>query len=483
MSNILQGAHDFQVDKLKIEVTNISSPSSGIGPLKDLEHHIAAEALHDSAERCDAPKCHPETRVAVQDDIYGWIENGDVDNPSNMKWVTGPAGTGKTAVMGSLSDRCKKNGLPVTSFFFSSAGSIGRRMKTAFVTTIAHQIAQHRQDLKDAIASAIESDTIVFKRNLDVQMETLVLAPLRTIVGGLNARLRGVIIVDGLDECEVERIHDTTTTGSKAKPTLARTNEQDQMEILQVLRQASSDPSFPFRILIASRPERVFREFFNPQSNPTSFARKLDLHEDYNADADMTLFLEAQFNQLRRRYNLPASWLPPGAIENLVDKASGQFIYVATVIRFLETGHREPPKALLEAVMKMKVTTTSNPLEHLDALYTHILESSPDPPLSVRWISCIRRLTIRNVQYIFDAKLARTASNFNLLLQKDPDSSEAEHLLGNLHSLVRIPSHSDQETTEYGFYHKSLFDFLDDPGRCRSLFVEKVLLVSLQTGV
>ncbi|KAJ2929891.1 hypothetical protein H1R20_g7219, partial [Candolleomyces eurysporus] len=465
MARYFDNARDFHIDKF--QVFN-GHPSAN--PLEKLEAFIATEALHDSAERCDAPKCHPETRVAVQDDLYGWIENGDVDHPNNMKWVTGPAGTGKTAVMGSLSDRCKKSGLPVASFFFSSTGSIGRRTKTAFVTTIAHQLAQYRQDLKDAMAAAIDADTTVFKKNLDVQMDTLILAPLRTISDDYSAGLCGVIIVDGLDECKVERIHDTTTTGSKVKPTLARTNDQDQLEILQVLHQASLDPSFPFRILIASRPERVFREFFDPQNNPAAcFARKLDLHEDYNADDDITLFLEAQFNRLCRRYNLTSSWLPPDAIAKLVRQASGQFIYAATVIRFLEMGHREPPKALLEAVLKMEVTTASNPLEHLDALYTHILESGPDPPLSVRWIRSIHQLTIDGAMFTPDTGSACTASNINLLLQKDPEISEAEHLFGTLHSLLLIPPPSDQTTIKYQFYHKSLLDFLDDPGRCGKL--------------
>jgi hypothetical protein len=63
-----------------------------------------------------------------------------------------------------------------------------------------------------------------------------------------------------------------------------------------------------------------------------------------------------------------------------------------------------------------------------------------------------------------------------MLLQTDPESNEAEHLLGNLHSLIRIPPPSDQATTKYDFYHKSLFDFLEDPTRCgnqQKLYVEK----------
>ncbi|KAJ2928724.1 hypothetical protein H1R20_g8421, partial [Candolleomyces eurysporus] len=300
-------------------------------------------------------------------------------------------------------------------------------------------------------------------------MDTLVLVPLREIAGRPGGpNLRGVIIIDGLDECEAEQYHDTTSTGTRAK--LTRTSSQDQLEILRVLQAAASDPSFPFRIIIASRPERVFREFFDPEKEPTSFAHKLDLHEDYNANADITLFLEAQFNQIRRRYQLSLSWPPPGAIQTLVGNASGQFVYAATVIRFLDMGHREPPKALLEAILKVQVTKkpTSNPLEQLDALYTHILESSPDPPLSVRWIRSIH--SIHDGNHI-NAQLL-VAFNINLLLQTDPESSEVEHLLGNLHSLVRIPPPSNQAATRYDFYHKSLFDYLGDPHRCGNLHVE-----------
>ncbi|KAJ2929883.1 hypothetical protein H1R20_g7205, partial [Candolleomyces eurysporus] len=455
-------------ETIKLNVANITSPA-GVGPLEKLEARIAAGAIHDSAERCDAPKCHPDTRVAVQDDLYSWVVDGDreSEHPKKIKWVTGPAGTGKTAVVGSLADRCAANGVLGATFFFASwSASIGRRQKTAFVTTIAHQLAQHREDLQTAISAAIEKNPGVFEKNLRVQMETLVLAPLREIALQCNRpQLRGAIIIDGVDECEAEQYYDTTSTGTRDKP--LRTNAQDQLKILQVLQAASSDPSFPFCILIASRPERVFREFFDPENNPTLFADKLDLNEDYNADDDITLFLEAQFNFLRRRYHFSSSWPPPGAIQTLVENASGQFIYAATIIRFLDTGHREPPKALLEAVLKMGSKVKSNPLRQLDILYSHILESSPDPPLSVRWISAIRRI------HFYRAHIS--AFNITILLQTDPESNEAEHLLGNLHSLIQIPPPGDQATTKYNFYHKSLLDFLDNPRRSSKFVHSKVL--------
>jgi hypothetical protein len=404
--------------------------------------------------------------------LYDWIVDGDGDSeqPKKIKWVTGPAGSGKTAIMGSLSERCNGGGVLAATFFFSSwSGSIGRRRKTAFVTTIAHQLARYHPDLREEISMAIGEDSDVFDKTLRNQMEVLVLNPLRRIPRPVNEPgLQGAIIIDGLDECEAEQYHDTTATGSKSRSPPARTKEQDQSEILQVLQMASADPSFPFRILIASRPERVFREFFNPLTNPTPFARKLNLHEDYNADDDITLFFEVHFSRIRRRYNLPDSWASSEIIQALVEKASGQFIYAATVIRVLDTGHQESPEALLDTILKMKSTrkTSSNPLEQLDTLYTHILESSPDPPLSVRWIRSINALHLSRYPG------HRTVSNINMLLQTDPESSEAERLLGPLHSLIRIPSPSDQATTPYELYHKSLLDFLEDPNRCGKLCIK-----------
>jgi hypothetical protein len=367
--------------------------------------------------------------------------------------------------MGSLADRCGANGVLGGTFFFASwSASINRRRKTAFVPTIAYQLAMHREDLKAAISTAIEKNPAVFGKNLHVQMELLVLAPVREVVRQSNGpKLRGAIIIDGVDECQAVQFHDPTGPGARDR--LVRTNDEDQLEILRILQAASLDPYFPFCILVASRPERVFRGFFDPENNPTLLAQKIDLHDDHNANADIALFLEARLSEIRRRYHLPVSWPPPGTIETLVKNASGQFIYAATVIRLLDTGHREPPNALLDTILKMEAKGNSNPLKQLDNLYSHILESSPDPRLSVLWIRCIREVNPQEHSY---------ASNIHFLLQRDPGTNEAEHLLGNLHSLIRIPPINKQATTKYDFYHHSLFDFLKDANRCGNLhFQEK----------
>jgi hypothetical protein len=229
---------------------------------------------------------------------------------------------------------------------------------------------------------------------------------------------------------------------------------------------ASSDPFFLFRILIASRPEPVFREFFNPRTNPSAFAPKLDLHNN-NADVDIRLFFEVELSLIRLRYSLPPSWPSPETLRALVANASGQFIYAATIIRFLNTRPREPPAVLLDAILKTTRRATSNALEQLDVLYTHILKSSPDPPLSVRWIQIINVIQ----RYMVLLSKLDVVSNINTFLQTDQESGEAEHLLGCFHSLIRIPPPGEEATTRYNFHHKSLLDFLENPDRCGDLYI------------
>jgi hypothetical protein len=143
--------------------------------------------------------------------LYDWVINGHgaSDHPRNVKWVTGPAGCGKTAIMGLLADRCAANGALGATFLFASwSASIGRRQKTAFVTTIAHQLAQLREGVKAAISNAIEKNPGVFEKNLHAQMEILILTPLREVVHQPNGpRLRGAIIIDGVDEIPQASTH------------------------------------------------------------------------------------------------------------------------------------------------------------------------------------------------------------------------------------------------------------------------------------
>lgn len=452
-----QGAHDFNIESV-VQAQNYIQhvAASSKTPLEQLRDNIAAGALHNSAERCDAPKCHIETRVAIQEEIVSWITHGDT-SAQKIMWLTGPAGAGKTAIAGSVAETCKKKGLLAASFFFSAyQGSANRRSKRCLVSTLAYQLTLHDSlgSVGSHIFSRIQRDPAIFERRLEDQMEELILKPLRQFRASMKGSppvLPKIVIIDGLDECGVDQYQKQGSSRCERK------KEDDQVEILSLLAGAVKDPSFPFLILISSRPEPAIRNFFS--ETITEPVVELFLDDKYNPDADIEFFLRCKFADMRRRYNLPPSWPDKETIQILVTNSSGQFIYAATVVRFMEEPS-SPPQAQLDIILKLPIRDAqSNPFGPLDALYTFVVKSSPDPRLSVLWIHTIT-----------DRGIAGSLSAFfwRGLLEALP--GETDFILGNLSSLLLLPPNDDRQS-RFRLYHKSFIDFLDDPHRCGDLYV------------
>ncbi|RXW12030.1 hypothetical protein EST38_g13825 [Candolleomyces aberdarensis] len=267
----------------------------------------------------------------------------------------------------------------------------------------------------------------------------------------VESKVPGVVLVDGVDECEVEQ-EPRSHVSPRAGESIERTKDKDQLEILEVLREAALDPAFPFRIVIASRPESVFREFFNNENHKSSFAPSLVLDEKYNPNADILLFLEAKFSEIRRRYNLSPSWPPPGNPRHFARPSLWP--------------------TLLDQVLKATPTSArTNPFSHLDAFYTHILQSTPNRILAVKWLWLLKG-EIPGWPHIFnDMRSPPAAFLLNLFLQTD--NGNAEYVIGDLHSLIDVPPSDDLETP-YKLYHKSLYDFLESEDRCGPIYVENL---------
>lgn len=391
--------------------------------------------------------CHPETRIAVQNEIVDWmVHESEGGDPQRILWLSGPAGSGKTAIAGSVAEMCEEKGLLAATFFFSSySGLANRHSKRYLVPTLAYQLIQADESvgLGERVMAAIQRDPAVFDKRVKTQFDQLILKPLRTAYGGALASPK-IIIIDGVDEVQAERSRDLPEHEARLA------NEADQLDILSLLLQAANDPAFPFRILVISRPERVIREFFT--TSPSGVIKHMFLDNKYDPDADISLYLNAKFAEIRRRYHLPPSWPSKDIIEALVMKASGQFIYAATVIRFIQCRTR-PPQVQLEHVLNLRQEDAGgNPFATLDVLYTHILNSSPDPKLAAMWI------------VTFTSRLTSFPAIFLRQLVEDYPG-HAGYLLENLASLVQIPDRDDH-LSSYKLYHKSLLDFLADSRRC-----------------
>jgi len=73
-----------------------------------LGENSAMGAVYNSLERqkLDAPKCHPNTRVAVIQRIIDWIL-GEIALAALILWLYGAAGAGKSAIAHTLAEICE----------------------------------------------------------------------------------------------------------------------------------------------------------------------------------------------------------------------------------------------------------------------------------------------------------------------------------------------------------------------------------------
>jgi hypothetical protein len=427
----------------------------------DLSPHIAHGAAHDSSERYDAPICHEKTRTTVRNNIIDWISG---DQPTQLLWLSGPAGGGKTAIAGSIAGTCKSKGLLAANFFFSSSSSsAGSRSKRFLIPTIASQLAEQEalHEFSEQLLTALQRNRSIFHKNLQEQAQCLLIQPFQVIQRHRNTTWPKGIIIDGLDEVEPQQYHNPT------RHIVTREHDQDQLEILDVLCTLATHPDFPFRIFISSRPEGVFEQFFS--AIPQSSIFKLSLDSKYNpdADVDITRFLEDKFAGIRLRYRaLDRSWPGKEIKDRIVGMASGQFIVPAIVIRWVENGE---PEQRLKSVLRL--TGTGDPddvtkaFATLDALYYDILKraanSNDDPHMLVKWIRCI-------TSSLSSRPKPPPAQFWRSFLGNS--QAEFDYRMEPIASLISVPP--PNMVASITVHHNSLTDFLSSQARCKDLYVD-----------
>jgi len=405
--------------------------------------------LHDSACRSNPPKCHPDTRIAILNDIISWVqlERRETD----ILWIYGPAGVGKTAIAQTIAEICQENGELAATFFFTR-GEIDRNNDRLLISTLAYQIAQSLELFRSHLSAAILQDPRhIFGKSLSTQMRQLLLQPLKQAmadrqVGRRDTSWPKLIIIDGLDECQ---------------------SEVAQENILRALNTAIKQDSFPFRILVASRAEPQICDIFEEELIRYT---SIPLEDTHDADRDIAIYLRSSFASILRKHRnnrsmaaLPRPWPSESIIQTLVSKASGQFVYAATVIRFVDVRHQLPSHRL-DIALGLRVpegVVTPAPFAELDKLYLEIFSALADPPFTLRVLGA-------------------------LLLLKSPLSVDAlEELLGlqpgdvflalcNLHSVLRVPSSTDTSAgdRQIHLFHASLGEFLFDAQRSRGYHID-----------
>jgi len=220
-------------------------------------------ATYNSLERqqLDAPKCHPNTRVAVIKRLISWIK-GEIDFDALILWLYGAAGAGKSAIADTLAERCEEYGCLLATFFWKTAAE--RSDISRFVATIAYQVARAIPAIRPLIENTVDSDPMIFQQSVDTQLAKLITEPIRRLHStGFDFKdSPNVITIDGLDECRGNDI---------------------QSGLVKSLASAFRDSPFRIRILIASRPEVYLQSTFNVSSLQPCLSRPA-LSDEYSAN-------------------------------------------------------------------------------------------------------------------------------------------------------------------------------------------------------
>ena len=396
--------------------------------------------MHDSKERFPQPKCHPSTRERILQRVLNWVES---DSSERILWLSGSAGSGKSAIAQTVSERCKQNDRLAATFFFFHTSS-ERNTSERLVATLAYQIALSVPGAKEFIANAVEDDPSVFSKDINSQFFQLLIRPLTLAAQGWDSTQQSLVIIDGLDEC---------------------VDKRQQTDILSAICNAFMTHDLPLRFLICSRPEHDIQMRFE-RSDLQSATTRLVVNLDDTVTQDITTFLEAEFSRVHREHCIQETpWPQEGVIQSLAERASGQFIYASTVIKFIDDRDFRPQQRL-DMILGTVPHGIFSPFADIDLLYTQILDTVP--------ASKIKKTLLLLAIIIYGSQLSRPKgvwTNYSSFLNKllQLNSGGVEYHLRELHSVLDVQKC-------ISMHHKSFLDFLSCKTRSGRYFIDKEIV-------
>ncbi|SLM39233.1 WD40/YVTN repeat-like-containing domain, partial [Lasallia pustulata] len=407
---------------------------------KSLLSHLlyAVDAPFNTYGRQHDPTCLPDTRVDLLREIYTWADGKD---RRFIYWLNGMAGTGKSTIARTVARKYFDNGQLGASFFFSrGGGDVGHASK--FFTTIAVQLARKSQSLQRYIGDAVRKNADIGTQSLGDQWRQLVLGPLSKLSGDLYP-LSYILVIDALDECD---------------------NGEDIRTILKLLAEAQTLRTVRLRVLLTSRSETPIRYGFYqiPETEHQDFV----LHHISSSivDHDITIFLKFNLGLIaQKKPSLSASWPGEETVKQLVQIASGLFIWAATACRFIqevEKGFLIPER--LAAILQIRSSVVGEqPEKYLNEIYTTVLRHSIPAKGSEeekeKFLSMLRDI-LGSIVTLLSPLSIRSLST---LLNFQP--GQVDDCLEDLHAILDI---SRDHTCLLRLHHPSFRDFLVKKDRC-----------------
>ena len=365
-------------------------------------------------------------------ELESWAKDS---NQSPVFWLNGLAGTGKSTIAQTVSERIFADGQLGASFFCSR--DFEDRSDLHFIfPTLAFQLAHKFPEFRSILVPLLQSNPDVAHESLYRQMEKLIVEPLR------SADVSTVIVIDALDECK---------------------DEEPSSAILSVLaRLVGQIPKVKF--FITGRPEPRIRTGFRLPIlvNSTSVFVLHDVDPPL-INSDIRLFLKHELSELAQRRQL-GRWPSDEHIDLLCSRAAGLFVYAVATVKFLDS-NIHLPKHRLDVIVKLPECTAPegktrfNPKTTLDSLYASILQTAfieGDPGVYSRVRSTLGAVVLL-VNPLPPPGIAE-------LVGLEPE--EVILFLTLVQSLLALGEGFHQPVKPF---HKSFPDFITDPARCTDM--------------
>ncbi|KAK7062916.1 hypothetical protein VNI00_000414 [Paramarasmius palmivorus] len=333
--------------RLQEEFTNAQIKTTTVLAL-DIQRAVASQELErrikllKPSKRPLGPKCHclGGTRRESLKNIVDWIFRGE-ENESIL-WISGIAGVGKSSLIGTLHNSLERLGFSSRLAAFIRFDRSDYSDARSFVSTLAFLLANFDERFGRRIADAVERNRhIVQGTDFVLQVDTLLLEPLRDLSNEMTREERVVVLIDGIDEC--------------ARLDLAETNFRGQLLDLFAKNKFKSLPFL--RFALASRPERDIRTRFQRSHirhfliEPTSSETKRDI----------AYFFQRRLRDIESFHDMDAE-KQASALEMLPSRAAGLFVWASTAVSFIGENVNErltvftdmqPPKSALLALTSL----------------------------------------------------------------------------------------------------------------------------------
>jgi hypothetical protein len=396
----------------------------------------AKEATYNSSAEGELPRCLPDTRTDLLEQIFDWAVN---HASKRIFWLCGKAGTGKSTISRTLAQKLDDDGLLGASFFFKRGRADRSHAKLLF-PTIARQLADLFPGIAHAIAAALDQDSLLCDRYLSTQFESLLLQPLQSVDSDSLPSAGVVVVIDALDECD---------------------NSESIRTTLLLLSRVEAITSLRLRIFVTSRPELPVELGFKDMSGDLHHDIRLEEAQELSIAHDIRVFYEHEFSKIKKNSwiqhdELPAEWPAEPDVQSLVTQAIPLFIFAFTVSRYIA---EVDPRGRLDLMLRQSLNKSLTGLKgtYLPIL-TQVVASEDDDRRESRILEFKR--IVGSLVLLYDPLSASALMSLVRVLPR-----EVVGVLRPLHSVLNIPQALDGRLdleTPITLFHLSFRDFLID---------------------